>query len=134
LWFGFGLTGGGVRVLCLTSGASSCGSGGSLNVRCGLGDRTGGGECWATLKGLGLGLVVGVAARPRSNIFTRDVVGGMGVSSVGLWSCDSRLSLLLALAVGCRVSSLARTLPTLPEGGSMSLSFACRSLTMGAVA
>jgi hypothetical protein len=34
-----------VRVFCLANGALSMGSGGSLNARCGLGDRTGGGEC-----------------------------------------------------------------------------------------
>lgn len=45
LCFGFGLTGGGVCVLCLERGISLCGSGGSLKARCGLGDRTGGGEC-----------------------------------------------------------------------------------------
>jgi hypothetical protein len=46
MWcFGFGFTGGGVRVFCLANGTLSTGSGGSLKDRCGLGERTGGGEC-----------------------------------------------------------------------------------------
>lgn len=140
--FGLGLIGGGVRVRCLASDAFSMGSGGSLNARCGLGDRTGGGECWARLSGTAARFV-GVVGRFCSNICTREFVGGIGVSSVGLCSCpearvvfatecDPRLSrLCLGSLVGSFDSSLASTLPTLPDGGRTSLAFACRSLIMG---
>jgi hypothetical protein len=142
LGLGLGLTGGGVLVLVLCSGAVSVGSGGSLNARCGLGDRTGGGDLRVTCKGSVAGLV-GVVGLVCSNIFTKELVGGIGVSSVGLsWSvsravlamdCDPRLSLLFrGCCLGPLVSSLASTFPTLPDGGIISLSSACRSLIVGA--
>jgi hypothetical protein len=82
--------------------------------------------------------------RVCSNIFTWDVEGGIGVPWVGLRSCleadalpaverDSKLSRRLGgCEVGFLVSSLAKTLPTLPDGGRTSRSFACRSF-MGEV-
>jgi hypothetical protein len=87
---------------------------------------------------------VGVTGRFCSNIFARDVEGGVGESLVRLRSCleadalpaverDSKLSRRLGgCAVGLLVSSLAKTLPTLPDGGRTSRSFACRSF-MGEV-
>jgi hypothetical protein len=143
--FGLGLTGGGVRVRCFASGALSTGSGGSLNARCGLGDRTGGGECWARARDTAARFV-GVAGRFCSNILTREVVGGIGVSSVGFCSCpearevlatecDPRLSrLFCGCLLGSLDSSLASTLPTLPDGGRTSLAFTCRSLITGDMA
>jgi hypothetical protein len=86
---------------------------------------------------------VGGAVCPCSNIFTREVVGGIGVSSVGRWSCiggraafatDCELKLSLLFGGGCLVSMRASMFPTLPEGGSTSLSLACRSLVMDALA
>jgi hypothetical protein len=130
--------------LVLCSGALSVGSGGSLNARCGLGDRTGGGELRVTCKG-SVGGLVGVVGLVCSNMFTRELVGGIGVSSVGLsWpvsravfatDCDPRLSLLFrGCCLGPLVSSLASTFPTLPDGGMTSLWSACRSLIVGAAA
>jgi len=144
LCFGFGFTGGGVCVLTLCRGASSFGSGGNLNARCGFGDRTGGGEFWVTR--IGAEGLVGVLGRACSNILTSEFVGGIGVSSVGLCGdsgcralltaeCDSRLPLLLrGCWLGFLDSSLASTFPTLPEGGSTSLSFGWCSLMVGGTA
>jgi hypothetical protein len=69
--FGFGFTGGGVFVRCLSRGSPFLGSGGSLKTRCGLGDRTGVEDVCET-------------GRLCSNMFTRELVGGIGESSVGL--------------------------------------------------
>lgn len=142
--FGFG---GGVFVLCLTKGASSLGSGGNMKVRRGLGDLTGGGEFLTTTEGA-VGGCVGVTGRFCSNIFTRELVGGIGVSSVRLscgpalaaalaTDCEPKLSLFLRSCWrgdvcwrGFCCSSLASTFPTLPNGGSTSRSFASRSLIM----
>lgn len=144
--FVFGL-GGGVLVSCHAGGASSSGSGGSVKLRWGLGDLTGGGEFLATAEGMAGGCV-GVTGRFCSNIFTRELVGGIGVSSVGLSrgavlgaalaaDCEPTLSPLLrgcwrgdACWAGFCCSSLASTFPTLPDGGSTSRSFASRSLVI----
>ena len=91
---GFDLgTGGGVCVLFLIRGASSRGSGGNVKLRRGLGDLTGGGEFLTTTEGADGGCV-GVTGRFCSNMLTRELVGGMGVSSV-------RLSRAAALATDC---------------------------------
>lgn len=137
--------GGGVLVLVLASGASFLGSGGSVKLRWGLGDLTGGGESLMMTEGAAGGCG-GVTGRFCSNILTRELVGGIGVSSVGLSGsavlaavlaadCEPKLSLLLrgcwrgdACWPGFCCSSLASTLPTLPDGGSTSRSFASRSL------
>lgn len=134
------LTGGGVFVLFLARGASSLGSGGSVKLRRGLGDLTGGGEFLTTTEGVA-GPCAGVTGRCCSNMLTRALVGGMGVSSVGLscaaaaaTGCEPPLSLLLRGLCGLGVccSSLARTFPTLPDGGSTSRSLGSRSLTIAA--
>jgi len=80
LVLGFGLIGGGVRVLFFCRGSPSVGSAGMANVRCGLGDCTGGGAFCLGLAGAGDR--EGVVGRRCSNMFTRDVVGAIGVSSV----------------------------------------------------
>ena len=123
--FGFGV-GGGVVVLVLASGASFFGSGGSVKLRWGLGDLTGGGEFLMMTEGAAGGCV-GVTGRFCSNMLTRELVGGIGASS--------KLSLLLrgcwrgdACWLGFCCSSLASAVPTLPDGGSTSRSFASRSL------
>lgn len=79
--FDFG-TGGGEVVLVLTRRAPSVGSGGSVKLRRGLGDLTGGSEFLMTAGAAGG--VVGVTGRFCSNILTKEFVGGIGVSSVGL--------------------------------------------------
>lgn len=142
---GFDLgTGGGVCILFSTRGTLSLGSGGSVKLRRGLGDLTGGGEFLTTTEGADGGCV-GVTGRFCSNILTRELVGGIGVSSVGL-SCRAALAadfepILLLLLSGCWLalcwlgfccSSLANTSPTLPDGGSTSCSFACLSLIITA--
>jgi hypothetical protein len=116
-----------------------------LNARCGLGDRTGGGECCAVFRGTAADLG-GVVERLCSNILPREAVGGTGVKSVGLYccfgtvvapraGCDSKpFAVLRGCCLGVVVSSLAKTLPTLPEGGRTSLSLACRSLMTGTLA
>jgi hypothetical protein len=94
---GFDLgTGGGVFVRFLARGASFLGSGGSVKLRRGLGDLTGGGEFLTTTEGAAGGCV-GVTGRFCSNILTRELVGGIGVSSVGL----SRGAVLAVLAPDC---------------------------------
>lgn len=126
---GFGFTGGGVFVRCLCRGSPSFGSRGSLKVRCGLGDRTGVEDACNT-------------GRLCSNMFTSALVGGIGVSSVGLSraACCARAiatgSVLAPALLGlgtfcCLESSLASTFPTLPAGGSTSRSFASRSVMIG---
>lgn len=140
--FAFG-TGGGVLVLFLVRGAPSLGSGGSVKLRRGLGDLTGVTEVLTTEGAAGV--CVGVTGRFRSNRLTREVVGGMGVSSVGLsrgaaftTGCEPLLSLRLRSCwtaaffswIGLCCSNLASTLPTLPDGGSTSRSLASRSLSM----
>ena len=142
---GFDLgTGGGVFVLVLTrGGAWSSGSGGSVKVRRGLGDLIGGGGLLTPTAGA-VGCCVGVAGRRCSNMLTREPVGGIGVSSVGL----SRGAALVARAAdreaalswvgrgdfccgpGFWCSSLASTFPTLPDGGSTSRSSASLSLAI----
>ena len=124
--FGFGFTGGGVLVRCFSSGPPSLGSGGSLMARLGFGERT----------GVGLACETG---RVCSNMLTRELVGGIGVSSVGLSmpACSARAtatgsglasSLLVPVDTFCCLeSSLASTLPTLPGGGRTSRSFAALS-------
>jgi hypothetical protein len=147
---GFGFTGGGVRVriLCngsMSLGSSSCGSGGRLKARRGLGERTAGGARCEMCRGVPDRFGGGVIGRFCSNMFTREVVGGIGVSSTALCSSTGARTvlaigaapLLFALfgrgracagAVGRAESSLARTSPTLPAGGSMSRSVLSRSL------
>lgn len=83
---GFGLTGGGVRVLALCNGSvsfdsSSFGSGGRLKVLRGLGERTGGKALCEICRGVPDRLGGGVVGRFCSNKFTKEVVGGIGVSS-----------------------------------------------------
>lgn len=84
-------------VLVLASCASSLGSGGSVKLRRGLGDLTGGGEFLTMTEGAEGGCV-GVTGRFCSNMLTSEVVGGIGVSSVGL-SRDPALA--AALATDC---------------------------------
>ena len=107
------LTGGGARVVCLSSGTSSFGSGGRFILRCGFGERTEGVSLGVEGAGERTG---GVAVRLCSNILTSEVVGAMGVSSVGFPSPPD------ADNPGFRASSLSNTLPTLPSGGSISAS------------
>lgn len=144
--FDFGFSGG-VLVPVLVCGISFLGSGGSVKLRWGLGDLTGGGEFLTTTEGA-VGGCVGVTGRNCSNMLTSELVGGIGVSSVGLSGgpvlaaalaadCEPKLSLLLrgcwrgdACWLNFCCSSLASTLPTLPDGGSTSRSFASRSLIM----
>lgn len=129
LGFGLGFTGGGVFVRCLCRGAASFGSVRSLNVRCGLGDRTGVEDVCET-------------GRFCSNILTRALVGGVGVSSVG----RSRLACCArAMATACILgaslgglgplsdlaSSLASTFSTLPGGGITSRPCVSRSAMLG---
>lgn len=142
--FDFG-TGGGVFVLFLASGSSFLGSGGSVKLRRGLGDFTGGGEFLTITEGA-VGGCVGVTGRFCSNILTREFVGGIGVSSVGLpggaalamlaTDCEPMLPLVLGRWLGCLCaglcSSLASTFPTLPDGGSTSCSLASLSRIMPA--
>ena len=93
---GFALsTGGGVFVLFRARAASSFGSGGSVKLRRGLGDLTGGGEFLTTTEGE-TGGCTGVTGRCCSNMVTRELVGGIGVSSVVL----CRGSVLAAYATG----------------------------------
>lgn len=110
-----------------------------MKARWGFGDRTGGGALCDTTSG-SVRDFVGVVGRFCSNIFTKEVVGGMEVSSVGFSSSrDARIVLaaeraatLALLLGGCGVaavpSSLASTLLTLPAGGSTSLSVVSLSL------
>jgi hypothetical protein len=124
----------------------SSGSGGSVKVRRGLGDLIGGGGLLTPTAGA-VGRCVGVAGRRCSNMLTRELVGGIGVSSVGL----SRGSATAARAADREAalswvgrgdfccepgfccfccSSLASTFPTLPDGGSTSRSSASLSLAI----
>lgn len=138
---GLGFNRGGLCVRALVRGSSSLGSGGRVIFRCGLGDRTSGCTFGETTKG-SIGAFVGVVGRFFSNILTREVVGGIGVSSVGLSSADARIVLAMETdpilplrlcrpALGFLGSSLARTFPTLPLGGRTSPSFMSRSLMIG---
>lgn len=99
-------------------------------MRCGFGDRTGGGLlCDSDLV--------------CSNMLTSELVGGMGVSSVGLSrpACCARATAIGSVlasfvlptlgAFCCLESSLASTFPTLPGGGSTSRSFTSRSGMIG---
>jgi hypothetical protein len=115
-----------------------------VKVRRGLGDLIGGGGLLTPTAGA-VGRCVGVAGRRCSNMFTRELVGGIGVSSVGL----SRGSAMVARAADREAalswvgrgdfccgpcffccSSLASTFPTLPDGGSTSRSSASLSLAI----
>lgn len=99
---GFDLgTGGGVCVFFLTREALSLGSGGSVKLRRGLGDLTEACEFLTTTGDVGGGCV-GVTGRFCSNILTRELVGGIGLSSVDLsctavtaTDCDLKLPSLL---------------------------------------
>lgn len=96
---GFGLTGGGVRVLILCKGSmslgsSSFGSGGKVKVRLGLGERTGGEAVCEMCRGVSARFGGGVVGRFCSNMFTREVVGGMGVSSTALCSSAGARTML----------------------------------------
>lgn len=100
-------------------------------ARLGFGDCTDGGLLCKT-------------GRVCSNMLTRELVGGIGVSSVGLSrpACSARAtatgsalvsSLLLLVAIFCCLESiLANTFPTLPGGGRTSRSFASLSDMVGA--
>jgi hypothetical protein len=80
---GFGLRGGGVSVIARFGEVSSVGSGGRRKARCGLGDRTGGGAFCRNIMGE-TGRVCDVEEPTCSNMLTSEVVGAIGVSSVGL--------------------------------------------------
>ena len=101
-------------------------------ARLGFGDRTGGGLVCKT-------------GRVCSNMLTRELVGGIGVSSVGLSkpACSARAtatgsalpsSLFFPVDTFCCLESiLANTFPTLPGGGRTSRSFASLSDMAGTV-
>jgi hypothetical protein len=88
LGFGLALTGCGVSATSISrDGTLVFGSLGMLTliVRCGLGDCIGGGAVCETMSG-SAEMLIGVVDRAASNIFTSELVGGMGLSSVATFS------------------------------------------------